>query len=219
MLLVKEKYEDLDELFEKAIKEMVPYDMASASFLQRKLSIGYARAARLLDQLEYAGIVSPANGAEPRRILITKKKKGPVDIKKPGTKAFYWANSELIRNLLEAHGIFVKLVRIDVQGKQILFLFDFAVGTKIDNILKLNKEIAAILASPTGKVEMGAPFKGTSLLFIYLPTKKKLKKESYRAFDINVEEIAPKRSYVFKRNIRDFLLKISYFLENLAYKI
>lgn len=219
MLLVKEKDGNLDELFDKAVKECVPYDVASASFLQRRLSIGYARAARLLDQLEYAGIVSPANGAEPRRILITKKKSTPGDINKPGTKAFLWANSELIRNVLDAHGIKVKLVRVDVQQKNILFLFDFAVGTKIDDILKLNKEIAAILASPTGKVEMGAPFKGTSLLFIYLPVKRRMKKESYRVFDINVEEIKPKRSYVYKRNVRDFLLRISYLLENLAYKI
>ena len=44
---------------------------ASASMLQRRLSVGYARAARLLDELEEAGIIGPSNGAKPREILIS----------------------------------------------------------------------------------------------------------------------------------------------------
>jgi DNA segregation ATPase FtsK/SpoIIIE, S-DNA-T family len=49
---------------------IVQYDRASASLLQRRLSIGYARAARLIDQLESAGVVSPAEGSAPREVLI-----------------------------------------------------------------------------------------------------------------------------------------------------
>ena len=49
---------------------MVQNDKASASLLQRKLSIGYARAARLLDELEQAGVVGHGDGAKPRDILI-----------------------------------------------------------------------------------------------------------------------------------------------------
>ncbi|MBI2641233.1 hypothetical protein HYW87_01390 [Candidatus Roizmanbacteria bacterium] len=45
------------------------HDKASASLLQRRLAIGYARAARLLDQLEGAGFVSPAEGSKPREVI------------------------------------------------------------------------------------------------------------------------------------------------------
>ena len=45
-------------------------DRASASLLQRRLSIGYARAARIIDQLEAAGVVGPAEGSKPREVLI-----------------------------------------------------------------------------------------------------------------------------------------------------
>lgn len=61
---------DVDDLFEDAVKEVCQYDRASASLLQRRLSIGYARAARILDQLEAAGVVSPADGSKPRDVLI-----------------------------------------------------------------------------------------------------------------------------------------------------
>lgn len=58
-----------DQLFEQAIEIIMQHDKASASLLQRRLSIGYARAARLLDQLEAAGYVSPAEGSKPREVI------------------------------------------------------------------------------------------------------------------------------------------------------
>ncbi|MEK7595868.1 MAG: DNA translocase FtsK 4TM domain-containing protein [Patescibacteria group bacterium] len=59
-----------DELFEEAVKIITTSDKASASLLQRKLSIGYARAARLLDELEAKGIVGASDGSKPRDVLI-----------------------------------------------------------------------------------------------------------------------------------------------------
>lgn len=59
-----------DSLFEDAVRVVCQYDRASASLLQRRLSIGYARAARILDQLEEAGIVGPGEGAKPRDVLV-----------------------------------------------------------------------------------------------------------------------------------------------------
>lgn len=59
-----------DALFEEAIRTVCQYDRASASLLQRRLSIGYARAARLLDALEAAGIVGPGEGSKPRDVLV-----------------------------------------------------------------------------------------------------------------------------------------------------
>jgi len=59
-----------DELFEEAVRTICQYDRASASLLQRRLRIGYARAARLLDELEIAGIVGPGEGSKPRDVLV-----------------------------------------------------------------------------------------------------------------------------------------------------
>lgn len=59
-----------DELFAEAVKIVVQNDKASASLLQRKLSVGYARAARLIDELEVAGVIGHGDGAKPRDILI-----------------------------------------------------------------------------------------------------------------------------------------------------
>ncbi|MBI3956098.1 DNA translocase FtsK [Candidatus Gottesmanbacteria bacterium] len=59
-----------DHLFEDAIRLVCQYDKASASLLQRRLSIGYARAARILDQLEASGIIGPGEGSKPRDVLM-----------------------------------------------------------------------------------------------------------------------------------------------------
>lgn len=59
-----------DAQFAEAVRIICEYDKASASLLQRRLSIGYSRAARLLDQLEAEGIVGRAEGSKPRDVLI-----------------------------------------------------------------------------------------------------------------------------------------------------
>jgi len=59
-----------DPLADEAIRIVCQYDRASASLLQRKLSIGYARAARILDTLEELGIVGPGEGSKPREVLV-----------------------------------------------------------------------------------------------------------------------------------------------------
>jgi len=59
-----------DDLFPEAVKVVVEYGRGSASLLQRRLSIGYARAARLLDELEDNGVVSSSDGSRSRDVLI-----------------------------------------------------------------------------------------------------------------------------------------------------
>jgi S-DNA-T family DNA segregation ATPase FtsK/SpoIIIE len=58
-----------DDMFEEAKDEVLRSGKASASFLQRRLRVGYARAARLLDLLEQQGIVGPGEGAKPREVF------------------------------------------------------------------------------------------------------------------------------------------------------
>lgn len=65
--------EQLDALFEKAVDVVLETGTASTSFLQRKLSVGYARGAKIIDQLEEKGIIGPANGSKGREILINRQ--------------------------------------------------------------------------------------------------------------------------------------------------
>jgi len=61
---------DLDPMFEEAAKVIVRHQQGSVSLLQRKLKLGYSRAARIVDQLEDAGIVGPNDGSKARQVLI-----------------------------------------------------------------------------------------------------------------------------------------------------
>ncbi|MFZ5424517.1 MAG: DNA translocase FtsK 4TM domain-containing protein [Patescibacteria group bacterium] len=60
-----------DDLFDDAVEVVVTAGKASASLLQRRLSIGYARAARILDELEAKGVIGPARGSKPRDVLMS----------------------------------------------------------------------------------------------------------------------------------------------------
>lgn len=63
--------EGRDPLYEDARAIVVQHQQGSISFLQRRLKIGYSRAARLMDEMERDGIVGPADGSKPREVLIT----------------------------------------------------------------------------------------------------------------------------------------------------
>ncbi len=65
--------EDGDEMIPKAIEVILEQGMASTTLLQRKLKLGYARAARIIDELSEKGIVGPYEGSKPRKVLITKE--------------------------------------------------------------------------------------------------------------------------------------------------
>jgi S-DNA-T family DNA segregation ATPase FtsK/SpoIIIE len=60
-----------DDLYQEAVEEVIRAGKGSASLLQRRLRVGYARAARLLDILEQRGIIGPPDGARPRDVLIS----------------------------------------------------------------------------------------------------------------------------------------------------
>ena len=65
--------EDGDEMIPKAIEVVIEQGMASTTLLQRKLKLGYARAARIIDELSEKGVVGPYEGSKPRKVLITKE--------------------------------------------------------------------------------------------------------------------------------------------------
>lgn len=66
-------FSDEDEMLPAAIECVVEMGQASTSLLQRKLKLGYARAARIIDQMEERGIVGPFEGSKPRQVLISKE--------------------------------------------------------------------------------------------------------------------------------------------------
>ena len=73
-----------DEMFEKALDYVLSTKYASASMLQRKLRIGYTRAARLVDMMEERGYVGPADGSRPREVYTVPLSRGGVAVKQSG---------------------------------------------------------------------------------------------------------------------------------------
>ena len=65
--------DDNDELLPQAVELVIDAGQASVSFIQRKFRVGYARAARIIDQMEARGIVSGYEGSKPRQVLITRQ--------------------------------------------------------------------------------------------------------------------------------------------------
>ena len=63
---------EVDPLFMQAVSVVVENGTASTSLLTRRLSLGYGRAARIMDQMEARGIIGPFEGSKPRQVLITK---------------------------------------------------------------------------------------------------------------------------------------------------
>ncbi len=61
---------DLDPMFDEAARVIVRHQQGSVSLLQRRLKLGYSRAARIVDQLEQAGVVGPSEGSKAREVLI-----------------------------------------------------------------------------------------------------------------------------------------------------
>jgi S-DNA-T family DNA segregation ATPase FtsK/SpoIIIE len=70
---------DKDDLYDEAARIVVESGQASISYLQRKLRIGFSRAARLVDMMEMEGLVSPAAGGKPREVLVDKQYFAEVD--------------------------------------------------------------------------------------------------------------------------------------------
>ena len=87
-----------DELIEQAKELVIKTGKASASLLQRRLRVGYARAARLLDILEEQGVIGPGEGAKPREILVRRSGTAPHEFETPDDEAEDVAGEELDDN-------------------------------------------------------------------------------------------------------------------------
>lgn len=143
-----------DALFDHAVELVRTTGKASASFFQRYLRIGYARAASLLDELENFGIIGPANGARPREILIphatddgdfvTPEPKPVPKFAEEEVNPIKWIKTDLAKNKSENFEIEIgrdeknEIVKLDVEkygnllviGSQFTGVVDF-----LNNIL------------------------------------------------------------------------------------
>jgi S-DNA-T family DNA segregation ATPase FtsK/SpoIIIE len=77
--------DEKDEMFGEAVKLILHTGQASASYLQRRLKLGYARASRLIDQMEQEGILGPSEGSKPREILVDIKTYMETSTRKAGS--------------------------------------------------------------------------------------------------------------------------------------
>ncbi len=76
-------FDEEDDMLPAAIEVVVEAGMASTSFLQRRLKLGYARAARIMDDMEQKGIVSAADGSKPRQVLLSKERWMEMKLNQP----------------------------------------------------------------------------------------------------------------------------------------
>ena len=66
--------DETDPLLNEAIQTVIETGQASTSFIQRRFKVGYARAGRIIDQMEERGIISGYQGSKPREVLMTKER-------------------------------------------------------------------------------------------------------------------------------------------------
>ena len=86
----EDKDDTVDPLLDEAIEMVVETQQASTSYIQRRFKVGYARAGRIIDQMEERGIISGYNGSKPREVLMPKErwqelKMAPKDITENAT--------------------------------------------------------------------------------------------------------------------------------------
>lgn len=81
--LAEDPDDDTDEFLMDAIDVVVETGQASTSFIQRRFKVGYARAGRIMDQMEARGIISGYEGSKPRQVLITKEQLEELKMAKP----------------------------------------------------------------------------------------------------------------------------------------
>ena len=94
--------DDADELLPAAVEVVLETGQASVSMLQRRLKLGYSRAARLVDQMEERGIVGPFEGSKPRQLLIDKAKWQEMQMGKAEPQPEF-DRAGTIRDVFESH--------------------------------------------------------------------------------------------------------------------
>lgn len=101
----------------------------------------------------------------------------------------------LIESTLDSLGVIARVVEINKNEKDVDFNLEIALGTPVENIVRLHKDIAMAIASPTGDVEIIAPIPGRSLIGIKVPREKFISPKNtgkYKIVEIQTEKIVYK---------------------------
>lgn len=135
-----ENIDKTDPLIKKAIEVVVENQKVSATLIQRLLKTGYARSAMLLDQMEELGIVGPANGANPRDILVKKEELDWNGL----DKIMGRANQR--RLIVQTKHIAVRLFRIGCVGV-VLYILKLALGFDVMLVVAMAVIIEYLLSA------------------------------------------------------------------------
>lgn len=157
--------EDADELFDAAVSAVVETGQASISMIQRRLNIGYAQAARIVDEMEKRGIVGPFRGSQPREIYIETKEKlensNSISVKSSGDTYTVTLPAEMIKHSInipqkvstsdEEPSFREKMIELSRRvGLSLLSLLDFflffmGIGTLFFDAPQSNLEIIGLI--------------------------------------------------------------------------
>ena len=107
-----------------------------------------------------------------------------------GEKELTPRDAQIIEQTLESFGITARIVEVNFRPKDTEFCLEVALGTPLENITKLHKDIAMALASMTGDVEIEAPIPGKSLIAIRMPYEKQWYETRLKAFKLRLENDA-----------------------------
>lgn len=104
-----------------------------------------------------------------------------------GDKNIVPRDAQIIEQTLESFGITARIAEVNFRPKDTEFCLEIAMGTPLENITKLHKDIAMALASLTGDVEIEAPIPGKALVAIRLPFEKQWFETRIKAFNLRKE--------------------------------
>ena len=176
---------EYDELIEDSIKLVQEVQKASATLIQNKFNIGYARSARILDELVSLGIVGPSRGSRPRKVLVKRDEELKLNKFTPKNKKdkprvvpkkykemhddYLRKSAAIIERSLDCFGITARVAEVNNRPNDIEFAIEVALGTRIADILALENDMAMALAVPPELLVIEAPIPGRSLIGIRVP--------------------------------------------------
>jgi S-DNA-T family DNA segregation ATPase FtsK/SpoIIIE len=154
-----------DELYNDAKEIVVESGKASASLLQRRLRVGYARAARLLDILEENGIIGPAESVRPRDVLVDEKFAPglllPLDLLEVASEQSdagdVSKNVEIIQNTLQKFGIEITMGEINIGPTLTQYTLKLVDSSKLSKIKTLENDLSLALKSSAIRIEAPIP--------------------------------------------------------------
>lgn len=160
--------------------------------------------------------------------MVKIKKIKKSDDPRVGEKYLIPRNAAIIEQTLDSLGITARVVEVNYRPKDTEFCLEIALGTPVESITKLHKDVAMALASSTGDVEIEAPIPGRSLIAIRLPFDKQRYEAAIKAFELSqkeekrnskktsstTDETKADRSE-FPKTIRDYLAVVFYIIASL----